>query len=198
VRSRLTRIVIPVIGLLAVTGALALVGTAPLVLFPSSKDAGPRPPAAAASSEVGTVTAVPPGQGQSSGGPGSSTSQATGAPESARGGGSAGVPAGGGIPGKTGGEVSRSPLGAGMAQPGDKNAGEAKGHKSKNKDKEHKGKAKGHSKDKAQGNAKGHAKWQGRADVAFAPRGAKPGHVSSSGGGKNAGRSARPHPRARR
>ena len=53
-RSRLTRAVIPVIGLLAVTGALALVATAPVVLFSPSNEAGPLPSAPAASSEVAT------------------------------------------------------------------------------------------------------------------------------------------------
>lgn len=74
-----------------------------------------------------------------------------------------------------------------------------KGHKDKeHKEKEHKGKAKGHSKDKAHGEAKGHGKWQGRADVAFAPRGAKPSHVRSPGAGKHAPRSPHSHARPRR
>ena len=56
-RSRLTRAVIPVIGLLAVTGAFALVATAPVVLFSPSNEAGALPSAPAASSEVARVTA---------------------------------------------------------------------------------------------------------------------------------------------
>jgi hypothetical protein len=203
VRSRLTRIVIPVIGLLAVTSALALVGIAPLVLFPASKEAGPRPPAPAASSEVGIVTATLPGQGPSSREPRSSQSQpaepgsvssggATGLP----GGSDSGLPGGSDFSGNGGGDVGRSPLSPGTERPGE--PGDAKGHKGKNKDKEHKGKAKGHSKDKSHGKAKGHAKWQGRADVAFGPRGAKPSHVRSSGAGKHANRGARSHSRPRR
>ena len=42
-RRSLTRVVVPVVGLLAVTTALALVGIAPILLFPLSKEAGPRP-----------------------------------------------------------------------------------------------------------------------------------------------------------
>ena len=56
-RNRLTRAVIPVIGLLAVTGAFALVATAPVVLFSPSNEAGALPSAPAASSEVARVTA---------------------------------------------------------------------------------------------------------------------------------------------
>jgi hypothetical protein len=199
VRSRLTRIVIPVIGLLAVTAALALVGTAPLVLFPSSKEAGPRPPAPPASSEVGTVIATPPGQGRSLGEPGASPSQPAVEPRSLPSGGVAVLPGGSPVFGDRDGEVGQSPLSPGTERPGEGDEpGQAKGHKGKKKDKEHKGKAKGHSKDKAQGKAKGHDKWQGQADVGFAPRGAKPSHVRPSGAGKHAARSARPHARPRR
>jgi hypothetical protein len=201
VRSRLTRIVIPVIGLLAVTAALALVGTAPLVLFPSSNEAGPRPAAPPASSEVGTVIATPPGQGPSSPGHGSSPSQPGVEPGSLPSGGATGLPGGSPSFGDRPGEVGQTPLGPGTEQPGEGDGnepGQAKGHKGKKKDKEHKGKAKGHSKDKAQGKAKGHDKWQGEADVGFAPRGAKPSHVRPSGAGKHAPRSARPHARPRR
>jgi hypothetical protein len=194
VRSRLTRIVIPVIGLLAVTAALALVGTAPLVLFPSSKESGPRPVAPPASSEVGGVTVTAPGRGLSAGEPGDTPSRPARGNGSFQGGGATDLPGGPAVPGEKGGEVDRSPLSPG-AEPGD-----SKGHKGKNKEKEkeHKGKAKGHSKSKAQGKAKGHDKWQGRADVAFAPGGAKPSHLRPSGAGKHGPRSARPHARPRR
>jgi hypothetical protein len=122
--------------------------------------------------------------------------------------------------------VSQPPTGPATEQPGEgdedegEQPGEDKGHKDKDKgkpedkghkgkghkehkdkehkDKGHKGKAKGHSKDKAHGEAKGHGKWQGRADVAFAPRGAKPSHVRSPGAGKHARRSPRSHARPRR
>jgi hypothetical protein len=56
-KRRLTRAVIPAIGLLAVTGAFALVATAPVVLFSPSNEAGQLPSAPAASSEVTSVTA---------------------------------------------------------------------------------------------------------------------------------------------
>jgi hypothetical protein len=211
VRSRLTRIVIPVLGLLAVTAALALVGTAPLVLFPSSKGAGPRPEPPSASSQVGTVTASPPWRGPSSGEAGPLQPQSP--LESGRtpaGLESPGFSVGPTTPDKSGGGVSRPSTGPGTEQPGEgdddegEQPGEGKGHKDKghkgkgHKDKDHKGKAKGHSKDKAHGEAKGHGKWQGRADVAFGPRGTKPSHVRSSGAGKHARRSPRSHARPRR
>ena len=44
----MTRVVVPAIGLFAVTGALALVALAPVVLFSSSNEAGPLPSAPAA------------------------------------------------------------------------------------------------------------------------------------------------------
>jgi hypothetical protein len=210
VRSRLTRIVIPVLGLLSVTAALALVGTAPLVLFPSSKGAGPRPAPPSASSQVGTVTAPSPRHGPSSGEAGPSPPQSP--LESGRtpaGLESPGFSLGPSTPDKSGGGVARPSTGPGAEQPGGggeegEQPGEGKGHKDKghkgkgHMDKDHKGKAKGHSKDKAHGEAKGHGKWQGRADVAFAPRGAKPSHVRSSEAGKHARRSARSHARPRR
>jgi hypothetical protein len=229
VRSRLTRIVIPVLGLLSVTAALALVGTAPLVLFPSSKEAGPRPAPPSASSQVGTVTASPPGHGPSSRGPTpSQPRQPLEAGSTPAGLDLLGFPTGPATPDAVGGGVSQPPTGPATEQPGEgdedegEQPGEDKGHKDKDKgkgkpedkghkgkghkehkdkehkDKGHKGKAKGHSKDKAHGEAKGHGKWQGRADVAFAPRGAKPSHVRSPGAGKHARRSPRSHARPRR
>ena len=220
-RSRLTRIVIPVLGLLSVTAALALVGTAPLVLFPSSKEAGPRPAPPSASSQVGSVTASPPGHGPSSRGPAPSQPQPPlEAGSTPAGLDSPGFPAGPATPDAVGGGVSQPPTGPVTEQPGEgdddegEQPGEGKGHKDKgkghkdkghkdkghkeHKEKQHKGKAKGHSKDKAHGEAKGHGKWQGRADVAFAPRGAKPSHVRSSGAGRHARRSPRSHARPRR
>ena len=129
---------------------------------------------------------------------------------------SLGFPAGRATPDAVGRGVSQPPTGPVTEQPGEgdddegEEPGEGKGHKDKgkskgkghkdkgHKDKEHKGKAKGHSKDKAHGEAKGHGKWQGRADVAFAPRGAKPSHVRSPGAGKHAPRSPHSHARPRR
>jgi hypothetical protein len=134
---------------------------------------------------------------------------------------SLGFPAGTATPDAVGRGVSQPPTGPVTEQPGEgdddegEQPGEGKGHKDKgeskgkghkdkghkdkeHKEKEHKGKAKGHSKDKAHGEAKGHGKWQGRADVAFAPRGAKPSHVRSPGAGKHARRSPHSHARPRR
>jgi len=129
---------------------------------------------------------------------------------------SLGFPAGTATPDAVGRGVSQPPTGPATEQPGegdydegeepgegkghtDKGKSKGKGHKDKgHKDKEHKGKAKGHSKDKAHGEAKGHGKWQGRADVAFAPRGAKPSHVRSPGAERHARRSPHSHPRPRR
>jgi hypothetical protein len=162
-RSRWTRAVVPVIGLLAVTGALALVATAPVVLFSPSNEAGPLPSAPAASSEVTSVTAPsfypqrPASRattsetrealvGTSAGGPLAATSPGGGA--------------GGATPGQTeprlaaraGGPSAEEP--AAPEQP-DKAKGESKA-------KEKNGKAKGHAKPNAHGKAKGHSKWQGR------------------------------------
>jgi hypothetical protein len=227
VRSRLTRIVIPVLGLLSVTAALALVGTAPLVLFPPSKEAGPRPAPPSASSQVGSVTALPPGHGPSSRGSAPSQPQLPlEAGSTPAGLDSLGFPAGTATRDAVGGGVSQPPTGPVTEQPGegdddegeqpgegnghkDKGKSKGKGHKDKghkdkehkekeHKEKEHKGKAKGHSKDKAHGEAKGHGKWQGRADVAFTPRGAKPSHVRSPAAGKHARRSPHSHARPRR
>src|SRR5438093_438809 len=57
--SHWTRIVVPAVGLLAVTTALALVAIAPVVLFPSSAGKNGLPPAPDASREVARVTAPP-------------------------------------------------------------------------------------------------------------------------------------------
>jgi hypothetical protein len=193
----MTRVVVPAIGLFAVTGALALVALAPVVLFSSSNEAGPLPSAPAASSEVASVTAArfrpqPPASQATA----NATPKAPG--ETSAGGQLVAISPVGGVEGDTAGEAARRPAAreAGPAveepaQPG--HPGNAKG---KGKDKV--GKAKGHAKPNPHGKAKGHAKWQGRTAVAFAPSGAKPGHVSPSRAGKHSGRSARPHSRSRR
>jgi hypothetical protein len=155
-RSRLTRAVVPVIGLLAVTGALALVATAPVVLFSPSNEARPLPSAPAASSEVARVTAP-------SFHPQRPASQATAnETQEAPAGASAGEPltaaapvggAGGGTTGKTeprpaareGGPVAGEP-----AAPESSCQGRSKGTGN--------GKAKGHCKPKHHGKAKGHTK----------------------------------------
>src|SRR5215218_1434033 len=80
VRNHLTRVVVPVVGLLAVTTALALVGIAPILLFPASKDAGPHSVAPSASSEVATVAAA----GHANGGSRpTSAAESTGGPRAA-------------------------------------------------------------------------------------------------------------------
>ena len=195
-RSRWTRAVVPVIGLLAVTGALALVATAPVVLFSPSNEAAPLPSAPAASSEVARVTApsfhpqrparrananeTPAAPaGTSTGGPLTATSPGGGAGEATTG--KTAPPA----PARPGGPVAGEP--AAPEQPCERKSN-GKGH----------GKAKGHCKPKHEGKAKGHSKQQSRGVVAFAPRGARAGHVSPSRAGKHPGRSARPHSRARR
>jgi hypothetical protein len=195
VRNHLTRVVVPIVGLLAVTTALALVGIAPIVLFPPSKDAGPRPIPPSASSQVASVAAPPV---QPSGG-----STPVGPAESPNEPGAAAPPAG------TRAEGPNTPEGGGtiaepqkpsldrpaeVARPGDGSADEEQGE---GKQKTKNGKALGHSKDKAKGNAKGHSKWQGQASVAFPPRAAKPGHVHPSSAAKHSGRRHRPHARPR-
>jgi hypothetical protein len=197
-RSRLTRAVVPVIGLLAVTGALALVATAPVVLFSPSNEAGALPSAPVASSEVARVTAPSfrplrpasrePGNetpespaGTSPSGPLAATSPDGGAAQAA--------------PGKTGPRPAARDGGPAAEEPAaPEHPCEAKG-KSKGKGN---GKAKGHCKPKHHGKAKGHTKQQGRRVVAFAPRGERADHVSPSRAGKQPGRSASPHSRARR
>ena len=194
-RSRLTRAVIPVIGLLAVTGAFALVATAPVVLFSPSNEAGPLPSAPAASSEVARVTA-PSFHPQRPASRSTAKKPETPARPSTSGPLAANSPAGGvGAP-TTGETAPPAP-----ARPGGPVAGEpaAPEHPCERKSKgKGNGKAKGHCKPKHHGKAKGHSKWQGRSVVAFAPLGAKPRHVSPPRAGKHSGRSARSHARARR
>jgi cytoskeletal protein RodZ len=197
-RSRLTRAVIPVIGLLAVAGAFALVATAPVVLFSPSNEAGALPSAPAASSEVARVTApslqpqrpasratankTREAQARTSasgqlattspiGGAGEATTDETAPPPSAR-------------PDGPAAEEPATPEDPGKASCNRKGKG--------------KGWAKGHCKPKHHGKAKGHSKSQSRGVVALAPRGARADHVGSSRAGKHPGRSARPHSRARR
>ena len=157
-RSRWTRAVVPVIGLLAVTGALALVATAPVVLFSPSNEAGPLPAAPAASSEVASVTApsfdpqrlarraganlrpeAP--AGSSTGGPLTGTSPDAGA--------------GGAKPGKTAPPPSARPDGPAAEEPA---APEDPSKASCNRKGKGNGWAKGHCKPKHHGKAKGHSK----------------------------------------
>ena len=225
VTKRLTRVVVPVVGLLAVTTALALVGIAPILLFPPSNQAGPRPPAPSASSEVASVAAPPLHAHGGSGRTDASASPEAPSTEKA----AAGSSGTGPTPAEESGTVS-PPQQPDVGQPGDvarpgsgpqggneddddgdddeqgedegSGKGKGKGHGHGNddgqgKDKAKNGKALGHSKDKANGKAKGHGKWQGQPSVAFPPGATKPGHVHSSSARKHSGRGHRPHPRAR-
>jgi hypothetical protein len=204
VRKSLTRVVVPVVGLLAVTTALALVGIAPILLFPPSKEAGPRPIAPSASSEVASVAAPPLEANGGSGPSGRAESPNEPGAESP----APGAPTAGRNPAEGGGTISQPEQPDvdqpdKVARPGDEQVDEDKEHgkpdedKGQGKQKTKKGKALGHSKDKANGNAKGHGKWQGRTAVAFPPRAAKPGHVHPSSAPEHSGRGHRPHARAR-
>jgi hypothetical protein len=209
VRKRLTRVVVPVVGLLAVTTALALVGIAPIVLFPPSNEAGPRPIAPSASSEVARVTA-PPLHGNGGSGPTAATGSSNGPRATSP---DLGAPKAGPKPAEEGGTVSQPEQPDvdqpdvdqpdKVARPGEGPAGEDEDHgkpdddNGQGKQKTKHGKALGHSKDKAKGKAKGHEKWQGRASVAFPSGAAKPGHVHPSSALRHSGRSHRPHARPR-
>jgi hypothetical protein len=156
--SRWTRAVVPVIGLLAVTGALALVATAPVVLFSPSNKAGRLPPAPAASSEVATVTASsfhP--QRPSSRAPANETREAP-ARTSTSGQLATTSPVGGAgeaTPGKTAPPPSARPDGPAAEEPA---APEDPGKTSCNRNGKGNGWAKGHCKPKHHGKAKGHSK----------------------------------------
>jgi hypothetical protein len=196
VRNHLTRVVVPIVGLLAVTTALALVGIAPILLFPPTKEAGPRQIAPSASSEVGTVAApnlqpngrsrpASPAHYPNEPGAASPTRAApTAGPNQAQGSGTISQPQAPNVdqPDK-------------VARQGDEPATDDEADQSKQKTKN--GKALGHSKDKAKGKAKGHAKWQGQAPVAFPPRAAKPDHLHPASARDHSGRGHRPHTRAR-
>jgi hypothetical protein len=212
----MTRVVVPAVGLLAVTTALALVGIAPIVLFPASQEAGPREIAPSASSEVATVTA-PALQPNGSSGPGATAAIPN---EPAKAGPILGAPTAGPNPADGGGTTSPpeqpdvdqpeqpdvdQPDGDQpdkFARPGDGTADEDEDHgkpdhdNGSGKQKTKKGKALGHSKDKAKGKAKGHEKWQGQAPVASPPHGAKPGHAHPAPADAHSGRGHRPRPRA--
>jgi hypothetical protein len=201
----MTRVVVPVVGLLAVTTALALVGIAPILLFPASKDASPRPIAPSASSEVASVAAPPlrPNGGSSPAGPAESPNELPGAVTPA-----AGKPA-------TGPNGPNAPEGSGTSSPPQPPSGDSPGNVARpgdgspdddqdegldegnGKEKTKNGKALGHSKDKAKGKAKGHEKWQGQAPVTSPPGAAKPGHDHSASAPKHPGRGHRSHARAR-
>jgi hypothetical protein len=200
-----SRIAVPVIGLLVVTAALALIGTAPLVLFPSPEGIGPLPAPPAASSEVASVMAPRAHPEREKGRPAptspsstASTSASsegtlpTAAPSSGAAGGTtegAGGGAEAGLPPRNGDTTTARPTsGTGTDRHG---KGKLNGT--------HKGKAKGHDKDKARGEAKGHTKWHANTQIAFAPPlGSKPDHVHPARVGKDAGRGSRAHARPRR
>jgi hypothetical protein len=196
VRNHLTRVVVPVVGLLAVTTALALVGIAPIVLFPPSKEAGPRPIAPSASSEVATVAAADQANGGSGpAGPAEPTNEPGAAAPTT------GTPVTGQKPTGRVGTISE-PQPPSVDQPdkvarqGDGQADTDTDKGGQGKEKTKNGKALGHSKDKAKGKAKGHSKWQGDAPVAFPPHAAKPGHVHPASAPGHSSRGHRPHARA--
>jgi hypothetical protein len=158
-KGRLAGAVVPAIGLLAVTGALALVAIAPVVLFSPSNEAGLLPSAPAASSEVARVTA-PRLHPQPPAGP-TTANETPAAPEGTSTGGALAVNTpvggvGGATAGKTtaprtvaraGGRVAEEPV----AREQPVNATGKSKHNGN-------GKAKGHYKGKAHGKAKGHSK----------------------------------------
>jgi hypothetical protein len=195
-KRRLTRAVIPAIGLLAVTGAFALVATAPVVLFSPSNEAGQLPSAPAASGAVTRVTA-PSFHPQ----PPASRATANETPETPAGTSTSGPLAAtspvDGVGGTTTGNTATRPVARDGGPAAEEPATPEQPCERKSKGKGN-GKAKGHCKPKHHGKAKGHSKLQTRGVVALAPRGARAGHVSSSRAGKHPGRSARPHSRARR
>jgi hypothetical protein len=196
-KRRLSRAVVPAIGLLAVTGALALVATAPVVLFSPSNEAGSLPSAPAASSEVARVTASPNLHPQGPAGR-AGADETPGAPaETSTSGPLAATPPIGGAGGGTTDKTAPPPRARAGGPAAEEPTTPKQRCERKNKGKGN-GYAKGHCKPKHHGKAKGHSKQESRGVVAFAPRGTKAGHVSPSRAGKHPGRSARPHARARR
>jgi hypothetical protein len=202
--SRWSQIVVPTIGLLAVTTALALLALAPVVLFPESSPREALPSAPNASREVANVTAPPlrPPQRQPAS---AAPSQAVSAPNAPSQGGvliAVGTRSGAAGEGPAIREPDSllrpdgtSPGAESPAAPHEKTHG--RGH-DKDESKAARGKAKGHAKQKAQGLAKGHAKKPAGAPVALGhSHAAKPHHVSHSGAGKHSGRGARAHARSR-
>jgi hypothetical protein len=195
-KRRLTRAVIPAIGLLAVTGAFALVATAPVVLFSPSNEAGQLPSAPAASGEVARVTAPsfhpqpPASRATANKTPEAQARTSTSGPLAAT------SPVDG-VGGTTTGNTATRPVARDGGPAAEEPATPEQACERKNKGKGN-GKAKGHCKPKHHGKAKGHSKSESRGVVALAPRGARADHVGSSRAGKHPGRSARPHSRARR
>jgi hypothetical protein len=203
VGSHGTRIAVPAIAVVAVTAALALIATAPLILFPKeTDDIGAIAPPPAASGEVGRVTApaLEPERTVSrpAAPPGSAVAPAESAPllvafsppASPRGELNVDRPTRTGDAG-----VERR-----VAREGDVARGKAKGHAKKGRETTgSQGKALGHLKDKARGNAYGHDKpGPPPALSPTTPHGPKPHHVDPPGAGKHSGRGARAHARAGR
>ena len=202
--SRSTRIGVPVIGLLAVAAALAVVASAPVILFPTERHIRPPALAPSASGEVTRVTAPRPPESKS-------TPPSAPAPPVAP------VPAttptlvaaarvspdtgeqAGGLPPLRSPTARTAPSGDEASDDVGTGKGKAEGHEAKQHGKwgGH-GLAKGHEKEKAQGKAKGHHKPVLPPRLAFdPPRGPKPHHVDPPRAGKHAGRGPRAHARAR-
>jgi hypothetical protein len=200
VGSHAARIAVPAIAIVAVTAALALIASAPLILFPEeTDDVGAIAPPPAASGEVGRVTApelapersvsrpaAPPGSAVAPGEP--APLLVTFTPPAS--------------PSGTRRVVRTGDAGVGtrIARKGDVARGKAKGHaKAKSHESTSQGKALGHLKDKAHGNAYGHDKPGPPPAVPFAaPGGPKTHHVDPPRAGKHSGRGARPHARTGR
>ena len=150
------RAVVPVIGLVAVAGALALVAIAPVVLFSPSNEAGALPSAPAASSEVARVTA-PSLQPQRPASRATANETQEAPAETSAGGSPAGTSPVGGAGEVTAGTTAPRraarasvPVAEEPAAPKDSCKGKSKGKGN--------GKAKGHCKPKHHGKAKGHFK----------------------------------------
>jgi hypothetical protein len=203
VGSHGSRIAVPAIAVAAVTAALALIASAPLILFPKeTDDVGAIAPPPAASGEVGRVTApaLQPERTVSRPAvlPGSAVAPAEPAPlrvafsprTSPRGELNGDRPTGTGDA-----RVERR-----VARESDAARGKVKGHARKDRETTgSQGKALGHLKDKARGNAYGHDK-PGPPPVlsSTTPHGPKPHHVDPPGAGKHSGGLARAHARAGR
>jgi hypothetical protein len=202
VGSHGARIAVPAIGIVAVTAALALIASAPLILFPNAAgDVGAIAPPPAASGEVRRVTApdIEPERSvrRPAASPGSAVAPGEPAPLLVT-----FTPAS--SSGETGNHrVSRTDdtgVVRRIAPKSDVTRGKTKGHaKAKSHESASQGKALGHLKDKAHGNAYGHDKPGPPPAVPFAaPSGPKSHHVHSPGAGKHSGRGARAHARAGR
>lgn len=197
--KRVTLIVVPVIGLVALTAALALVATGAIDLFPSSDEAGRLPAAPSASDQVVSVTAPPLRPPKE---PSQPTPPETGggAPPVSAGAPAIGVATPVGV--VAGDEAAKRESGPAFRGVGGRPVEEPDSFARATKERGNgrgRGKAKGHEKPEHHGEAKGHTRQCLGSGVAFPhPRAAKPAHVHRPGAGKHSGRGARAHARTRR